>query len=101
MKILKYYKEEINEIKNSLPCESVNMKGFHDGLLKLKKQIEKIYDEIIFHTNYALDDAPYHGWTGDSLKNMRGIDNQINKRLLEVYAIVLKATNTEVEEGEI
>lgn len=85
----KYSESEIANIKESFDISKVPMEGFYKDLLKLKAELEKIYDKNVFYLGYSLDDAPYHGWSGENLKGMREIDREICKRFKEVYAIIL------------
>ena len=94
----KYSKDKIDKLKNTFDIEKVGMKGFYNDLLKLKKEIEKLYDEHVFYLGYSLSDAPYHGWGGsDELKNMNKVDREICKRFMEIYTILLLATDGEIE----
>lgn len=86
---LKYSKNDIEELKNQFNYPKVKMEGFYKDLIKLKSEIEKVYDENVFYLGYSLDDAPYHGWCGESLKEMREIDREICKKFHEIYAIIL------------
>lgn len=89
MSNIKYSMETINDIKSNLPYSKVPMKGFYDDLLRLKEEVEKLYDKDVFYLGYSLSEAPYHGWSGENLKEMREIDREIVKRFHEIYAIIL------------
>lgn len=82
-------KESIREIKKALPYSKVSMKGFYEDLVKIKQKVEILYDEDIFFLGYPLDDAPFHGWDGEKIKEMRKIDKEICKKFEEIYAIIL------------
>lgn len=84
-----YSKDDIEEIKNNFAFSKVPMAGFYKDLLRLKEKIEMLYDENVFYLGYPLDDAPFHGWSGEDLKEMRQIDREICKRFEEIYAIIL------------
>lgn len=84
-----YSKEEIEELKNQFGFSKVSMQGFYDDLAKLKEKIEELYNDNVFYLGCPLEDAPYHGWTGDTLKEMREIDGEVCKRFKEIYAIIL------------
>ena len=88
--------ERVNEIKNELKYDKVKMKGFYEDLLKLKGELEEIFDKRFFYLGYGVSDAPYHGWSGEPLKNMRDVDSDIQKKFYEMYAIILKATDSEI-----
>lgn len=85
----KYSTKNIEEYKKEFNYSKVKMSGFYNDLVKLKSGIEKLYDESVFYMGYGLDDAPYHGWGGENLKEMREIDKEICKRFYEIYAIIL------------
>ena len=80
---LEYSRDTIDKMKNDFNFSKAPMKGFYEDLLKLKTKIEEFYDENLFYMGYSLDDAPYHGWNGDSLKEMKEIDREICKRFYE------------------
>ena len=85
----KYSENDIMNIKESFNISKVPMDGFYKDLLKLKVQIEKLYDENVFYLGHPLDDASYHGWSKESLDGMKEINNEICKRFKEVYSIIL------------
>jgi hypothetical protein len=89
--------QEINEIRSKLSYTKPPMKGFYDELITLKSKLEKFYDDDIFYVGYGLNDAPFFGWEGKKLEDMWRIQNDINTKFKELYAIVLSATNTEIE----
>ena len=73
------------------------MTGYYESLLKLKQEIENMYDNIVWGMGYSLSEAGYHGWSGEPLKNMCNVDTDINNKINELYAIILKATDTNIE----
>ena len=85
-----YSKQEINELKEQFDVSKAEMKGYNNELLKLKESLEEFYSKEVFHMGMSLDDAPYHGWFGEPLKNMCKIDKEIHRRFKEIYAIILK-----------
>jgi hypothetical protein len=95
---LKYSENTILDIKKNMNFSKVTMSGFYSDLGKLKIALEKLYDDNIFHLGYGLCDAPFHGWSGEYLKNMREIDREICLRFKEIYAITLCGLGLEKEE---
>lgn len=89
----KYSADSIENISKQFNFKPVPMKGFNEDLIELKQKIENLYDENVFHMGVAFDDAPYYGWSEKSLKEMREIDREINRRVEEIYAILLQAIN--------
>lgn len=89
--ILKHYEDEIDEIKNNLNYPEIKMKTINDNLRKLKGQIEDIFDNVINSIGRGLVDAPYNGWHGQSLREMKEVYEAICTKLRETYAIVLKS----------
>lgn len=87
--IFKYQTKEIKELKDRFNYSKVKMSGFYKDLVKLKSEIEKFYDDNVFYLGYSLDDAPFHGWEGKELEEMKEIDREIHNRFLEIYAIIL------------
>lgn len=89
-------RKRLLDTMNELDINKVGMKGFHDDLLKLTPEVESLFDKY-FYLGMSLDDAPYHGWTGEPLQDMRKVDREIGKRIFEIYAIILKATDSKIE----
>lgn len=73
-----------------LNTEKATMDGVFQDLEAMKIAFEKFYKEHIFMFGYTLSEAPYHGWKGDSLKNMKGIDRYLCEKSNEIYAMILK-----------
>jgi len=88
----KYSKDKIEEIKDQFNLPKATMSGFYDSLMFFKKDLEDLYDKRIFHLGHGLSESGYFGWTKDETEGMRTTDNEIQKRILEIYAIILKAT---------
>ena len=87
---LKYSRDKIYEMVGKLDYEKVSMAGFYSDLEKLKAEMERFYDKHVFYLGYSLSDAPYHGWSGDELKEMRQINKEICDKVKEMYAVILK-----------
>lgn len=87
---LKYSRDKIYELVDKLDYEEASMAGFHEDLERLKAETEKFYDDFVFYLGHSLSDAPYHGWTGEELKEMRQIDKEICDKVKEMYAVILK-----------
>lgn len=86
---LKYSEDSIKEIKKNMKYSKATMTGYYENLVKLKTEIEKFYDTNIFYLGYGLDEAGYHGWDSEHLKDMRNIDHEICQKFKEIYAIIL------------
>ena len=79
-KFCEYYVEEF--IKET-EFNQVNMKGMRETLQKLRDVITNNFQEV----NYMTYDIEYHGWHGETAKNMHDINNALVKRMLEIYVI--------------
>lgn len=86
---LNYRKDTIENMQKEFGFSQVQMNGFRDIFLKLKPALEAIYDEDINDLSHMVSDAPFFGWDGDSLAEMKKIESEIDKRVMEIYAIVL------------
>lgn len=79
-KFCEYYVEDFIKEAN---FKQVNMKGMCESLHKLKDVIVSNFQEV----NYMTYDIEYHGWHGETAKNMHDINNALVKRMLEIYVI--------------
>jgi len=84
------YVEEIENFKKSNNFSKAAMKGFYEDLIRIKQDVEKLFNNRVYFLGYPLDDAPFHGWDEESLKNMHDIDNAVRNKVLELYAILLQ-----------
>lgn len=80
MQLVQYY-------RNSR-YDKVPMGGMRKDLFGLKVKLEDLYEDI-FDMGYPLMDAPYHGWSGETLTKMYDIQNRIESLARELYAVVL------------
>lgn len=85
----KYSKDELTEMKEEFGFSEARMSGFYSNLVTLKAKVEEIYDKHVFDLGHGLDDAPYHGWSKESLEGMWEMQEEIWKRFKEIYAIIL------------
>lgn len=96
--ILKYYSNEINEIQNKYNFQKATMLGYYNDLNKLKTKLEELYNGNISYLDYGLWEAPYHGWDGDELQNMREHAKEIKRKFKELYALVLLGIGEKLNE---
>lgn len=75
-----YYVEDFIKENN---FDEVTMSGMRRTLQKLNLVLKNVFQEV----NYMTYDIEYHGWHGEPAKNMHKIENEIVKRLLEIYVI--------------
>jgi hypothetical protein len=93
---LKNCEEDIRKIKNDMNFSKATMQGFNNDLSKLKTKLEEFYDNNILYLGRGLDDAGYHGWSKDSIKEMNKVDDEICKKFKELYAVVLCGLGEEI-----
>ena len=97
-----WHREKIQNYAKELRengMDKAAMSGVHDSLIRLKKMIEDAGEEQ-FHGFY-LDDAPFFGWSGEPLRNMYNIGDEINENLLRTYAVIMVGLGeTELEEDK-
>lgn len=79
--------------------EKVPMVGMRKDLSNLKVKLEEIYGDI-FLMGYILVDAPFYGWSGESLKKMHDIQSRIESLARELYAVVLVGLGEDCSNGE-
>lgn len=79
-KFCEYYVEDFIKKAN---FDKVNMKGMYGTLQKLRDIVSNNFTEV----NHMTYDIEYHGWHGDTAKNMHNVQNALVKRLLEIYVI--------------
>lgn len=81
MQLVQYY-------RNIGKYEKVPIVGMRKDLFDLKVKLEDLYEDI-FDMGYPLMDAPYHGWSGETLTKMYDIHDRIESLARELYAVVL------------
>lgn len=91
MQLVQYY-------RNSR-YEKVPMVGMRKDLFDLKVKLEDLYEDI-FDMGYPLMDAPYHGWSGETLTKMYDIQSRIESLARELYAVVLVGLGEDCSDGE-
>lgn len=79
----KYCEYYVEDFINETHFDEVTMIGMRKTLQKLNLVLKNIFQEV----NYMTYDIEYHGWRGEPAKNMHKIQNEIVKRLLEIYVI--------------
>lgn len=88
-KFCEYYVEKfINEAQ----FDQVNMMGMCETLQKLRDVLKDNFQEV----NYMTYDIEYHGWHGETAKNMHNIENALVTRMLEMYVICQMALGEDV-----
>ena len=87
--MLKFYKEEIDNLMREINYSKVSMEGYYINLKRIKDRIEIMFDRDIYPIGHALDDAPFFGWEGERLNNMRLLYDEIDKKVKELYALIL------------
>lgn len=88
-KFCEYYVEDFIKEVNFNP---VNMKGMCETLQKLRDVIASNFQDV----NYMTYDIEYHGWHGETAKNMHDINNALVKRMLEMYVICQMALGEDI-----
>lgn len=86
-----YYVEDFIKEAN---FDEVTMTGMRKTLQKLQLVLKEIFTEA----NYMAYDIEYHGWHGEAAKNMHKVENEIVKRLLEIYVICQMAIGGDIYE---
>lgn len=89
--ILKYHKEDFANVEK---YEKVRMAGMYDQLGKIAKAIDEIHHEA----SYMTYDMGFHGWEGAEAENMRKIEDDICRKLREIYYICLQGRGQCVSE---
>lgn len=64
------------------------MNGLNTQYKKIMEHVESI-NEIMYHMGYAFDDAPYHGWTGESLKREKEIFSLVKDKVSELQCVLI------------
>lgn len=76
--------------------KEVNMLGMCETLQELKNSVEDIFQPV----NHMTYDIEYHGWHGETAANMRKIEKELVKRLLEIYIICQMALGEDIYEKQ-
>ena len=93
-KYREYYVEDyVNKIQTFTP---VNMLGMVNQLKEIKKWLENNFTNI----NYMTYDIEYHGWRGDTAKNMHNINDELTILALQMYLVCCQALNESPYEEE-
>lgn len=90
--ILKYYKNDFTNTEKKY--NKVRMSGMYDQLGKIAKVIDEIHSEA----SYMTYDIGFHGWEGTEAENMRKIEDDICRKLREIYYICLQGRGEYVTE---
>lgn len=88
-KFCEYYVDDFMKEAN---FNQVNMKGMRETLQKLRDVIASNFQEV----SYMTYDIEYHGWLGETAKNMHAINNALVKRMLEMYVICQMALGEDI-----
>ena len=89
--ILKYHK---SDFANAEKYNRVRMSGMYDQLGKIAKAI----DEIHYEASYMTYDIEWHGWSKAEAENMHKIEDDICRKLREIYYICLQGRGEYVSE---
>lgn len=89
--IIKYHKKDF---VNAEQYDKVRMSGMYDQLGKIAKAIDEIHNEA----SYMTYDMGFHGWEGAEAENMRKIEDDICRKLREVYYICIQGRGECVSE---
>lgn len=89
--IIKYHKKDF---VNAEKYDKVRMSGMYDQLGKIAKAIDEIHNEA----SYMTYDIGFHGWDGEEANNMRKIEDDICRKLREIYYICLQGRGEYVNE---
>lgn len=84
-----YYVEDFIREAN---FKQVNMKGMYETLQNLRDVIADNFQEV----SYMTYDIEYHGWHGETAKNMHEINNALVQRMLEMYVICQMALGEDI-----
>lgn len=91
-------KDSLEEKKETYP---IGMTGMIDNYEKIYKNLLEI-KKIIYMNSYSLDDAGFHGWYGDPLKELiktnNYFDNQIDNLIYNCQYILGKDINPKAYE---
>ena len=80
-----YYVEDfIPETENLQP---VNMLGMVKEIKKIKQWLQDNFTNV----NYMTCDIEYHGWNGETAKNMHEINDYFTTLMLQMYVVCCKA----------
>lgn len=91
-KYCEYYMEDF--LKDA-DFKEVPMTGMRQTLKKLDIILSTIFQEV----NYMTYDIEYHGWRGETAKNMYKIRDELVKKLLEMYVICKMGLGEDVYES--
>lgn len=88
-KFCEYY---VDDFINEANFDQVYMKGMCETLQKLRDVIANNFQEV----NYMTYDIEYHGWYGETARNMHDINNALVQRMLEMYVICQMALGEDI-----
>lgn len=92
-KFCEYY---VDDFIKKVDFKKINMHGMCDTLRKLLQILKDNFQEV----SYMTYDIEYHGWHGESAKNMHNIENALVKRMLEMYVICKMALGEDIYESD-
>lgn len=93
----KYCEYYVNDFIKEADFDKVNMAGMVHTLKSLRNVLKKNFQDV----NYMTYDIEYHGWHGDTAKNMHNIENALVQRMLEMYVICQIALGEDIYETKI
>lgn len=79
----KYCEYIVEDFIKEADYKFANMRGFHRAITKLRDAIRDNFLEV----NYLTYDIEFHGWAGEPANNLKKIERDLIKRLLEIYVI--------------
>lgn len=91
----KYCEYYVDDFIKETHFNEVTMIGMRKTLQKLNLVLKNIFQEV----NYMTYDIEYHGWYGEPAKNMHKIENEIVRKLLEIYVICQMGLGEDIYEN--
>ena len=73
------------------------------NMMGLKKDYTEIYNELlkikkaIFYSGYGLQDAPFHGWSGEEMRKIYNTTDDIEHKIEDAIELVQIALGTELD----
>ena len=93
-KYCEYYVEDyLDKIEHFTP---INMAGMCNDITEIKRWLESNFT----HIDYMTYDIEYHGWIGDTAKNMHNINDELVRLALQMYLVCCKALGESPYEEE-
>ena len=96
-----YSRDDIKKYIKEHNLKKVCMKGVYNNLKRLKPIIEKVYNnDDVFYLDYWVNECAYHGWEWNkddgTLANQKIISEEIMRKFIEIYALILGGLGEEV-----